>query len=204
MAKAGVLYVGTDSGLYILSDPGGLGRWRLLPNVAFPTEPVFGLVAADSRSLVIATKQAFWRSDDGGQQWREADSEDQALFNFLASDRLPVATVQGMGVWREHQVPLAGVNLLAVLSGKQEVLLASVDEGSRLLRSDDGGKSWHPVTTEWQGALSALAPSSYHIDVVWAGTDSGQIWRSDDRGRTWQYVSTVPAAVRCMAAVRVA
>ncbi|WP_298816820.1 hypothetical protein [Chloroflexus sp.] len=204
MAKAGVLYVGTDNGLYTFSDPGGLGRWRLLPDTALSGEQVFGLVAADSQSLVVATKQAFLRSDDGGRQWREADAEDRALFNFLAGDRLPVATAQGMGVWRNVEPALAGIELLAVLSGKQEVLLASVAQGRRLMRSDDGGKQWQEVPVSWQGAISAFAPSSYHIDVVWVGTDAGQIWRSDDRGRTWQQVGSVPAAVRCLAAVRVA
>ncbi|MEF3273788.1 MAG: hypothetical protein K6356_05200 [Chloroflexus sp.] len=204
MAKAGVLYVGTDDGLYIFSDPGGIGRWRLLPDTALSGEQVFGLVAADSLSLVVATKQAFLRSDDGGRQWREADAEDRALFNFLNSNHLPVATAQGMGIWRDAEPTLAGVELLAVLSGKQEVLLAAVDHGRRLMRSDDGGKQWQELPVAWQGAISAFAPSSYHIDVVWVGTDAGQIWRSDDRGRTWQPVGNVPAAIRCLAAVRVA
>lgn len=204
MAKAGVLYVGADDGLYIFSDPGGTGRWRLLPDVALAGEQVFALVAADSLSLVAATKQAFLRSDDGGRQWREADAEDRALFNFLATDRLPVATVQGMGVWRNADLGLPDASLLAVLSGKQEVLLAAVADGTRLLRSEDGGKTWQEVAVAWQGALSAFAPSTYHIDVVWAGTDRGQIWRSDDRGRTWQQVGSIPAPVRCLAAVRVA
>ncbi|ABY33773.1 MAG TPA: hypothetical protein DEF43_13875 [Chloroflexus aurantiacus] len=204
MAKAGVLYVGTDNGLYIFSDPGGTGRWRLLPDVALANEQIIGLVAADSQSLVVATKQAFQRSDDGGRQWQEADAEDRMLFNFLNSQRVPVATVQGMGVWRHSEPPLSDCSLLAVLSGKQEVLLAVTAEGKRMLRSDDGGKTWQDVSVTFQGRLSAFAPSSYHIDVVWAGTDTGQILRSDDRGRSWQHVGNVPHAVRCLAAVRVA
>jgi len=204
MAKAGVLYVGTDNGLYVFSDPGGVGRWRLLPDVSLPGEQIIGLVAADSLSLVAATKQAFWRSDDGGRQWREADAEDRLLFNFLNSNQIPVATVQGMGVWRQTEPPLADCSLLAVLSGKQEVLLAANADGTRLLRSDDGEKNWQQVSVSWDGRLSAFAPSSYHIDVVWLGTDTGQIWRSDDRGRSWQLVGNVPHAVRCLAAARVA
>ncbi len=204
MAKAGVLYVGTEQGLYMFSNPGGAGRWRRLPDVARAGERVQGLVAADSLSLVVATDQGFWRSDDGGRQWRAADAEDQALFNFLDRSRLPVATVQGMGVWRQAELPLPQASIVAVLSGKQEVLLAAVEDGARVLRSDDGGKSWQDVTASWQGMITALAPSSYHIDVVWAGTSAGQIWRSDDRGRSWQAVGDVPAAVLCLTAVRVA
>ncbi|MFN3374035.1 MAG: VPS10 domain-containing protein, partial [Chloroflexus sp.] len=79
-----------------------------------------------------------------------------------------------------------------------------VADGTRVMRSEDGGKTWQEVTGAWQGALSAFAPSTYHIDVVWAGTDTGQIWRSDDRGRTWQQVGSIPSPVRCLAAVRVA
>ncbi|NTU82044.1 MAG: hypothetical protein HGA45_22140, partial [Chloroflexales bacterium] len=85
-----------------------------------------------------------------------------------------------------------------------EVLIAAITGGTALVRSEDGGATWEQVGVEGglDGAVRALAPASYHMDIAWAGTDTGQILRSDDRGKTWHEVAREKAGVLSLAVVR--
>jgi hypothetical protein len=55
----------------------------------------------------------------------------------------------------------------------------------RVLRSDDRGASWQPVTWRWVEtvALFAFEPGS---DRGVAAGDSGYVWSTDDGGETWR------------------
>src|SRR5262245_2550183 len=74
MAKAGLLFVGTDDGIVLFSDPGGVGRWlrigqELRGQVVRAVWP-----AVDTPLIVLAALAGagLQRSDDGGQSWRQA------------------------------------------------------------------------------------------------------------------------------------
>lgn len=60
--------------------------------------------------------------------------------------------------------------------------------GSGLLRSDDGGKSWRSVGPEGR-QITAVAVSPADSDLVWAGTEPSAVWRSVDGGKTWEELS---------------
>jgi photosystem II stability/assembly factor-like uncharacterized protein len=49
-----------------------------------------------------------------------------------------------------------------------------------------------PGADKQRGVVYALAPSSYNIDTIWAGTDEGLIWTTADGGKNWKDV-TPPA-----------
>ncbi|MGC1380050.1 MAG: hypothetical protein WA814_03365, partial [Candidatus Baltobacteraceae bacterium] len=85
-----------------------------------------------------------------------------------------------------------------------------------VFRSRDGGKTWKIVSPDLSrpdagtppnldaptladnnnvnrhGVVYAIAPSPLRADLVWAGTDDGNIWVTRDDARTWQNV-TPPA-----------
>jgi len=210
MAKAGIVYVGTDNGLVTYSDPGGSGRWRRVSHTLEGC-PVRAIIAIDASNnaldlLVAADGQPPLRSSDGGQSWSLApDNEAEALNTLQQDDTTLVATAQGMAHWKSDHPLAPGAVALALLAGKQEALIAAVSGGTSLVRSEDGGASWNPakIEGELQGAVTILTPASYHMDIVWAGTDSGQLLHSEDRGRSWRPVASENAPIRSLAVVRV-
>src|SRR5262245_40420921 len=73
MAKAGLLFVGTDDGIMLFSDPGGIGRWlrigqELRDRVVYAIWP-----AVDTSLVVLAAVEGagLQRSEDGGQSWQQ-------------------------------------------------------------------------------------------------------------------------------------
>lgn len=206
MAKAGIVYAGTTDGLVTYSDPGGTGRWRRVAQT-LAGRPVRALLAADALTLLAVVERGALRSTDGGQSWSTApDDEAGGLLALADAQGAVVATAHGPAQWRGDRTPAPGAAALAMLAGKQETLLAAMDGGASLLRSEDGGASWQPATVdgELRGAVRALVPASYHMDIAWAGTDQGQLLRSDDRGRTWREVAREQAGILSLAVVRLA
>ncbi len=207
MARASIVYVGTTEGLAIYSDPGGSGRWRRSGRV-LEGRAVRGLLAASALSLMVAVDDGPpLRSDDGGQSWAAAPATDaDDLLALLNAPGPLLFTAQGPARWRSAHPPAPGADTLALLAGKQEALIAAIADGTTLVRSEDGGASWEQVTVApgLDGRVLALAPVSYHMDHIWAGTSSGQLLRSEDRGRSWQEVAREPAAICCLAVLRLA
>ncbi|MFQ3661191.1 MAG: hypothetical protein SNJ69_02235 [Chloroflexaceae bacterium] len=207
MARASIVYVGTTGGLAIYSDPGGTGRWRRVDRV-LDGQTIRGLLAADALNLVVAVDDGPpLRTTDGGQSWSPAAAADAEGLQALLKGSAPlIHTAQGPAQWRGSEPPAPDASTLALLAGKQETLIAARAGGTSLARSEDGGVTWSEAVVEGglDGQVQALAPASYHMDYIWAGTSTGQVLRSEDRGRTWQEVGREPAAVTCIAVLRVA
>src|SRR4051795_6148440 len=80
MAKAGLLFVGTDDGVVLFSNPNNIGRWLRIG------QPFHGQVVGalwplpDNPLVVFAAVQGsgLQRSDDGGQSWQSARDLDIA------------------------------------------------------------------------------------------------------------------------------
>ncbi|WP_129632645.1 WD40/YVTN/BNR-like repeat-containing protein [Candidatus Oscillochloris fontis] len=210
MAKAGIVYVGTDDGLVTYSDPGLTGRWRRIGHTLVE-RTVHGIIAADGDDAALVVIVSLDAGEalislDAAQTWGPApDAEAEALQALRQTSRPLIATAQGMAQWTGSHPPAPGARALAMLAGKQETLLAAIAEGTQLLRSDDGGAHWHPVqlATPLQGAITVFAPSSYHMDTCWAGTDAGQILRSDDRGQSWVEVAQESKSIHAMVVMQI-
>ncbi|PDV98327.1 WD40/YVTN/BNR-like repeat-containing protein [Candidatus Chloroploca asiatica] len=205
MARAGLVYVGTTNGLVIYSDPGGTGRWRRVAHV-LDGQAIDAMLAVDALVVMVVTHDGkALRTLDGGEHWAEAPADDaETLLALVHSDETVVATAQGPARWRDARFVATDTRALALLSGKQEVLLAATAGGTRLVRSEDGGASWESaeVACPLAGGVCTIAPASYHMDVAWAGTDGGQLLCSDDRGRHWHEVTQEDAGVLSLAVVR--
>jgi photosystem II stability/assembly factor-like uncharacterized protein len=80
MAKAGLLFVGTDDGLVLFSNPNEIGRWLRIGQPFRGTAVTAVWAAPENPLLVLAAVagQGVQRSEDGGQSW-------QALFDWPAA-----------------------------------------------------------------------------------------------------------------------
>jgi len=79
MAKAGLLFVGTDDGLVLFSNPNEIGRWLRIGQ-PFRGAAVTAVWAAPENPLLVlaaVADQGVQRSEDGGQSW-------QVLFDWPA------------------------------------------------------------------------------------------------------------------------
>src|SRR5437762_9056067 len=80
MAKAGLLFVGTDDGAVLFSNPNNIGRWLRIGQ-PFRGQAVRALWPLPDNPLVVfAAVQGLGlqRSDDGGQSWQTALDLDTA------------------------------------------------------------------------------------------------------------------------------
>jgi photosystem II stability/assembly factor-like uncharacterized protein len=57
-----------------------------------------------------------------------------------------------------------------------------------MFRSDDGGRSWHPIGLAGRMVMAVAASPAEH-DEVWAGTEPSEVWRSGDAGNSWEQAS---------------
>ena len=73
MAKAGLLFVGTDDGIVLFSDPGGTGRWLRIGQELHGRRIRAVWPAVDTPLVVLVAVEGagLQRSADGGQSWQE-------------------------------------------------------------------------------------------------------------------------------------
>lgn len=206
MAKAGIVYVGTTNGLATYTDPGSQGKWRRVDH-ALAGRKALAILAVDHLTLLVALDNGqSMCSDDGGQSWGPALGGDaEGLQAFVQAEGLVVTTAHGPAHWKDEQAVAPGAVTMALLAGKEEVLIAAIAGGTALVRSEDGGATWQQaaVADGLQGAVTTIVPASYHMDYAWAGTDAGQLLRSEDRGRTWRQAGAEPTAITSLAIVRI-
>lgn len=217
----GTKYIAAEGGDIYRSENEGM-IWEQCPQGEHPAGvPITALLVApeNPRLLYLALEGAgLWSSSDGGSTWEERSRGLPPHVTAVAASTITPGRLfanaggtfyhseRGSG-WEPVALPGGPPpteSALAVLPGKEEVLLATA--GTTLLRSADTGASWQEVASEapWQGNITVICPASYHIDTAFAGTDGGQIAISSDRGRTWQTIVQGRPAIRSMAAVRLA
>ncbi len=177
MAKAGLVYIGTADGLVILSDPGATGRWRKIGH-ELVGQAVQAIAAETALAVLVATPLGVLRSNDGGQTWNPAPEAEP-----------PTAPVTEVTLLGNPPVQLRTVPMPDYLGIERRVNDELLWEGIALPAAQVAN-------------ISVLALAHYHRDVVWAGTDAGEVLRSDDRGRTWELVIDGLAAILSLAAVR--
>ncbi len=215
MAKAALLFVGTDNGLVMFSDPGGIGRWLRIGR-ALDGAPVQAVWAQPDNPQVVlaAAGQQIQRSEDGGRTWQlvRDDLDVQSLHGdrstphdvtLLAADGARFVSQDAGQTWMASESDSDAPDpTKTILPGREPVLLRVAANG--IERSADGGASWEQTSSDapWNGSVTIIQPSGYHIDTAFAGSDGGQIAISTDRGRTWQMIKQDLSLVRSIAAAR--
>lgn len=175
LGSAGSLLVGTDAGL-LRSTDGGLGWVPVLDRMVrcLTRDP------RDPRRLLAGTQPAgLWRSDDGGETWRELPSpgtpEERAAWHLPGESPL-------------ETVPVARVNACLHDPASPDTLYAGVEVGG-VWRSDDGGQIWRDCNAALPSlAVHALAPHPLEPETLFAATDIG-VYRTVDGGESWDWRS---------------
>jgi photosystem II stability/assembly factor-like uncharacterized protein len=167
MAKAGLLFVGTDDGAVLFSNPNNIGRWLRIGQPfrghavralwLLPDNPLVVLAAVEGMGLQC--------SDDGGQSWAAAL---EVEISAIAGDR---TTPQ-----------------LIYLSTPDGQVHRSDDAGASWVRCADGG---------WQPSRDArLVIARNDALTVYLGLSDGSIWVSPDGGASWApFTAPLPAPV---------
>jgi hypothetical protein len=172
MAKAGLLFVGTDDGIVLFSDPGGVGRWLRIGQELRGQSVRAIWPAADTPLIVLAAVDGggLRRSEDGGQSWQLALDAD--VLAITGGDR--------------HEPRLMYV----------------CTRGGEVFRSEDAGAAWAPCARgPWQQAGDARIVVA-HGDArkLYLGLGDGSVWAGSDGGSAWaSYGSALPAGVEALA-----
>jgi photosystem II stability/assembly factor-like uncharacterized protein len=200
MAKAGLLFVGTDDGIVLFSDPGGVGRWlrigqELRGGVVRAVWP-----AADTPLVVLAAVEGagVQRSHDGGQTWRQTLDADvrsltghardpQALYLGTASGDI-YRSDDGGASWELSPPdgrPVVCVTRLVVAAEDSRRLYAGLDTGG-VWNSVDGGATWARYGTGLSGAVADLASAP---DALYALAE-GLVYRCTGADARWEQLES--------------
>lgn len=161
MAKAELVLIGTDDGIVLLSNPGGIGRWlksahavrghTIVATWAHPNDPT-RMLCGDGHYL--------WRSTDGGQQWDQIDGP--ACQHLIASRSTPerIWAHDGHHAYLSHD---AGVTWHThapadQIAGGADVLWYRHGTTGNLTQHNDG--AWTP-TPAWQQVV--ISHDGQHI-----------------------------------------
>jgi photosystem II stability/assembly factor-like uncharacterized protein len=200
MAKAGLLFVGTDDGMVLFSDPGGVGRWLRIGQELRGRAVRAVWPAADTPLVVLTAVEGtgLQRSEDGGQSWRQALDADvcivaghprdpQSLYLGTANGDVYRSADSGAS-WElcpQDARPAVGVTRIAVATDEPRRLYAGLDAGG-VWASADGGASWTPYGTGLPGAVVDLASTPDALYVL----AEGALYRCTDARARWEGIAT--------------
>lgn len=192
----GVLYAGSNSGVFVTRDDGA--HWQLVSN-GLPDDPtVTALVSTRDANVVLAgTLNGIYRMRDGGANWTIADPRltNQIVNTFLSDPQNPnliyagtATTVlqndNGGDAWSDVGADLKSVRVWTfALTPDATTLYAPTDAG--IYASRDRGAHWQLSS---DGLPDGARPQSIVIAArgFLAGTAHG-IYRSRD-GKSWSPV----------------
>jgi photosystem II stability/assembly factor-like uncharacterized protein len=193
------LWFGSHSGIQESTDGGK--TWQPLPGVEGDAMSL-ARPAADPNVVYMAGHDIFKRSLDGGKTWQDVrtDLPGTDLHGFAANPANAqhlFALVVGHGLyesldggarWQPLPAQAPGASgALAVAGGSPPTLYVMSSLG--LMRSTDGGKSWHRKDTGLPGGrANALLAVSNQARQWYAATSDG-LYYSSDEGTTWRRVA---------------
>lgn len=224
---------GTDTGSALPAGHGSGDRqleWEA--SVVDADQGFRGLDAVDGRtawvsggSLTEGGAGSVWRTTDGGRTWQDVSPPDSdgLMFRDVEARGARTASVLAIGpgeasriyrttdgglTWTEtfrNTDEAAFYNCMDFYPGGRHGLAVSdpVDGRFRILRTDDGGRSWERLPDDGMPASDGEYNFSASGDCLvirghdaWFGSGGTQarVFHSDDRGRTWAAAdSTIPA-----------
>jgi photosystem II stability/assembly factor-like uncharacterized protein len=161
---------GPGSGLFVTHD-GGDNWTRVSMEDGLPEGDLGRIGLAIARhdpsvvyTLVEADRSALLRSDNGGATWETVNAEQGVASRpFYYTD-----------IFVDPQNELRLFNLQ-----------------SRLMRSEDGGKSFDDISGDVHSDLHALWVNPNDSRLMYLGTDGG-VYISRDRGDHWRFVDNLP------------
>jgi photosystem II stability/assembly factor-like uncharacterized protein len=162
------VYIGLgDEGVRKTTDGG-----RTWVESGLPGEQVFSIAVSPADGAVYAGTEpsALYRSDDGGQSWRELEA-------LLELPSRPTWSFPPRP-WTSH------VRWIAPSPHDAELLLVGIELGG-LMRSTDGGETWQDQRPGSQPDVHSLAWHPQVEGVAYEAGGGGAAW-SEDGGDTWE------------------
>ena len=201
-ARAGkrIVAVG-ERGHIVLSDDGG-GSWR---QVTSPTQSTLTALyfLGEKTGWAVGHDSVILKSDDGGSSWRQVHflpDEQKPLLDVWFSDELNGYAMGAYGLymessnggisWQQRKIfdGDTHINALASIPTSAGGMLFIAGEAGTLLRSDDAGKTWQPLSSAYQGSFFGIL--SLSDDSLLAFGLRGNVFRSGDAGTTWNAVES--------------
>ena len=144
---------------------------RTWADCELPASAVFSLAVASDGAVYAGTEpSALYRSDDGGASWRE-------LSSLLELPSQPTWSFPPRP-WTSH------VRWVAPSPHDPDVLLVGIELGG-LMRSTDGGETWHDHRPGAERDVHSLAWHPTARGRAYEAGGGGAAW-SEDGGDTWQ------------------
>jgi photosystem II stability/assembly factor-like uncharacterized protein len=125
---------------------------------------------------------------------------------MLVATRKGLLTLKRNGSWSVAQTDFPGIAVTATLRDPRDGAIYAVLKhghfGTKLHRSDDGGKSWKELPAPAFPADAADEPTLFQIWTLepggadqpgrlWAGALPAGLFKSDDRGESWELVRSL-------------
>lgn len=190
----GVLYAGSNSGVYLTRDDGA--HWQSVSK-GLPDDPTITALAImyDPQVVLAGTNSGIYRTRDGGANWTAVDPRltNQIVYAFLSDPQNPnllyagTATTilrsdNGGDTWSDIGADLKSVRVWA-LATDATTLYAATDAG--IFASRDRGAHWQASA---EGLPENARPQSIVVTTrgLLAGTTQG-IYRSRD-GKSWSAI----------------
>jgi hypothetical protein len=200
MAKAGLLFVGTDDGAVLFSNPNNIGRWLRIGQ-PFRGQAVRALwPLSDNPLVVFAAVQGLGlqRSDDGGQSWQSALDLDVAtvlghhsapnvLYAFTATGELYGSDDSGAH-WERRGAGGGAGQLVVAAEDARQLYLGQADGVSG---SGDAGATWSRFGEQALDGVLALAAHPTHPSRLYA-IAAGALYRCDGASARWQADPSAP------------
>ncbi len=186
MAKAGIVYAGTDNGLVIFSDPGGSGRWRRVAHT-LPGQVIHSIYARNALDILVATAESgVQHSSDGGQSWHALADDAATLVtgHALAPDTLYMVTTQrsvqrsddNAKTWQALLTPDSLSMPIDLLVDPHDALRLWLAAGTTIHTSQDRGATWAASGANLPGDIASLVASPGRANLLFAVVD-GRLFR---------------------------
>ena len=139
--------------------------------------------------LFLQNHWGLYRSDDGGDSWKDIAHGVPSDFGFC------------LGIHPRDP------NTAFIVPLHSDGFRCTPDGKLRVYRTRDSGKSWHPMTRglPQKGALETVVRDAMAVDAfdpagVYFGTRSGKLYGSRDEGRTWSLLRDGLPPIVCVKA----
>jgi len=159
---------------------------------AVPADAMFS--TPDAGLVFVANTNTAYRTTDAGISWtQEKDVETgsvQGIRRFDANTAFAfgpdtlLRTTDGGETWKRRGAG-AGVTVTGISCATSELCLLTTEQGSRILRTEDGGGTAEPITASTQALFAAGFQSASRAVALGVG---GSTVVSDDGGRNYRPV----------------
>ena len=154
----------------------------------------------DRLGWAVGHDETILRTRDGGATWelvRSAPEAERPLLDVWFRDAEHgfavgaygafLVTADGGSSWSERPIGGDDFHLNQIAAAADGRLYLAAESGN-LYRSDDGGATWIPLASPYNGSFFGVLPLADGGLLVYGLR--GHLYRSDDRGATWQKLET--------------